>query len=865
MAKNDFFAQRPEIHPMIYAYEENNPKYKGLLKVGYTAVGVEKRVAQQYPVKRPDGSVPYRIVLREPAMYPDGTAFTDKDVHRALKKRGIECVGGEWYRCTLNDVRAAVIAVRSGTDNAENRTKTFKMRPEQEDAVGRTIRYYESERKARPSHAPKFLWNAKMRFGKTFAAYELAKRMKLKRILILTFKPAAQSAWREDLLTHVDFEGWQFICRPRDIQEPPMDEQYEKADKSRPIVCFGSFQNLLGVNKQTGGIKASNEWIHTMNWDIVIFDEYHFGAWRANAKKLFEQEDEDEYDSFDAEKYQKEEAGDAYNETFLPITTSYYLFLSGTPFRALSCGEFGENQIFSWTYSDEQREKEEHRSDPESPYATLPRMVLMAYKIPDEVEKIARKGESDEFGLNTFFAAKGNGDSAEFVHKEYVQKWLDFIRGAYFPSSVDALKLGDNKRPAFPYSDARLLSVLTHTVWFLPNVASCYAMRNLLAERQNTFYHGYNVVVCAGPEVGNGEQALEPVRKAMGKDPLNTKTITLTCGKLVTGVTVRPWTGIFMLRDLSSPETYFQAAFRVQSPWTLPDDTGKEKIIKNECYVFDFALNRALHEISEYSCQLDLKEGSLEKKVGEFINFLPVLAYDGSSMVPVDAEDILSFAVTGTSTTMLARRWESALLVNVDNETLARILSNPKALEAMNKIEGFRNINLGNDINMIINKSEAVKNVRKEKERITPEEKKTLTDEEKEYKSKRREIQKKLMEFATRIPIFMYLSDFREETLHDVITKLEPGLFKKVTGLEVEDFELLVSLNVFNSSLMNESVYMFKRYEDASLNYTGINRHANERVGLYDTVLSREDYDELAKQQEATEIAMPAKESSTTA
>ena len=858
MAASDFFPQRPEIHPMIYAYEEDNPKYKGLLKVGYTAVGVKKRVAQQYPIKRPDGSAPYRIVVMESAMYPDGTAFTDREVHSALKKRGIFCVGGEWFRCTPEDVKAAVIAVRSRTENAENRTRTFKMRPEQEAAVEQTIEYYESERKTRPNRAPKFLWNAKMRFGKTFAAYELAKRMKLKRILILTFKPAAQSAWREDLLTHIDFEGWQFICRPSGAGELSMDMQYEKADKNKPIVCFGSFQNLLGVNKQTGGIKAENEWIHTMNWDLVIFDEYHFGAWRANAKKLFEQEDEDEYDAFDAEKYQMEEAGDAYNETFLPITTSYYLFLSGTPFRALHCGEFLEDQIFSWTYSDEQREKEKHRNDPESPYAALPRMVLMAYKVPAEVEEIALKGEFNEFNLNTFFAAQGNGGNAEFVHKEYVQKWLDFIRGAYFPFSEDALKLGKNKRPVLPYSDVRLLDVLIHTIWFLPNVASCYAMRNLLAERQNTFYHGYNVVVCAGPEVGNGEQALEPVKKAMGEDPLNTKTITLTCGKLVTGVTVRQWTGIFMLRDLSSPETYFQAAFRVQSPWTLPDDTGREKIIKNECYVFDFAINRALHEISEYSCQLDLEESNPEKKVAEFISFLPVLAYDGNSMMPVDAEDILSFAATGTSTTLLARRWESALLVNVDNETLNRILNNPKAMEALNKIEDFRNMNLSNDIEMIINKSEAVKNVRKEKEKIVPKEQEALTDEEKEYKSKRREIQKKLIKFAARIPIFMYLTDFRENTLHDVITKLEPNLFKKVTGLEVGDFELLVSLNVFNSRLMNESVYMFKHYEDASLSYTGINRHGNEKVGLYDTVLSREDYDELAKQQKATETAPPA-------
>jgi hypothetical protein len=151
----------------------------------------------------------------------------------------------------------------------------------------------------------------------------------------------------------------------------------------------------------------------------------------------------------------------------------------------------------------------------------------------------------------------------------------------------------------------RLLNVLSHTLWFMQDVASCIAMKNLLAERQNKFYHDYDVIVCAGNEAGIGSKALEPVRNAMG-NALNTKTITLSCGKLMTGVTVRPWTGIFMLRNLKSPETYFQAAFRVQSPWEVTGDDGKKEIVKRECYVFDFALDRALRQISDYSCNLDV-------------------------------------------------------------------------------------------------------------------------------------------------------------------------------------------------------------------------------------------------------------------
>ena len=245
--------------------------------------------------------------------------------------------------------------------------------------------------------------------------------------------------------------------------------------------------------------------------------------------------------------------------------------------------------------------------------------------------------------------------------------------------------------------------------------------------------------------------------------------------------------------------------------------------------------------ISDYSCRLNIDESNPEKKVEEFISFLPVLAYDGSSMIPISAADILDIAMAGTSATLLARRWESALLVNVDNTTLERLMSNQAAMDALMKIEGFRSLNV--DIQTIINKSEAVKKAKKEgEENLTPKEKKELSEEEKEYKSERKQIQEKLIKFATRVPIFMYLTDYREHSLKDVITQLEPGLFKKVTGLEVKDFELLVSLGVFNGPIMSDAIYKFRRYEDSSLSYTGINKHEGQPVGLFDTTISYYDY-----------------------
>lgn len=826
----EFFPQKPDARPKIYAYLDTNPQYAGYLKIGYTTKSIDERVAEQYPIKRPDGVTPYVIVVRESAMREDGTSFNDYAVHRYLMKRDVANVGGEWFKCTPDDVVAAVLALRTRTDNVENRTLSFSMRPEQEAAVTKTENYFTSLVSDEVRY-PKFLWNCKMRFGKTFASYQLAKRMGFTRVLILTFKPAVLHAWEEDLTSHTDFEGWQFISRTTELT-------YETADKSRPIVCFGSFQDYLGVNPDTGGIKAKNTWVHETKWDLVIFDEYHFGAWGKNAQSLFAKEDEDEYEPVNLEKYNR---GDAYDESFLPIKTRYYLYLSGTPFRALNSGEFIEEQIFNWTYSDEQLAKESWIGD-NNPYAALPRMVMMTYKIPDSISRIAQQGEFNEFDLNEFFATTGKNDDARFVHENEVQKWLDLIRGSYLETTVDELKLGA-KKPALPYADVRLLNVLQHTLWFLPNVASCYAMKNLLAQRQNVFYHDYTVNLCAGSAAGIGAAALEPVQKSMA-NPLESKTITLSCGKLTTGVTVKPWTGIFMLRNLSSPETYFQAAFRVQSPWEIDGENGTKEIVKKECYVFDFALDRALKQIADYSCRLNIHEANPEKKVSEFINFLPVIAYDGSSMRQISAADVLDIAMSGTSATLLAKRWESALLVNVDNDTLSRLMANDEAMSALMRIEGFRNLNA--DIQTIINKSEAVKKKRNDLgEKLTKDEKKALSEEEKDYKNKRKQIQEKLIKFATRIPVFMYLTDFRERCLHDVITQLEPGLFKKVTGLDVADFKLLVSLGVFNDTLMNDAVYKFKRYEDASLVYTGINRHEGEDKGGWNTVLSEDDYNSL--------------------
>lgn len=852
---SDILHNRPAVVPTIYGYTlPDIAGRNGYIKIGYTdREDTETRIKEQLHT----AAIPFRILFKESAMRSDGTCFTDKDIHRLLRHKGFRQLNegedrNEWFCCTEKDALDTIEEMRTGIRFEGQRTWTFSMRKEQQTAVGMAKKYFEQAKEEEPTRPPKFLWNAKMRFGKTFATYQLARSMDFKKILILTFKPAVESAWQEDLSHHVDFAEWQFVSnKEARFDAKQLDEQFEACDKAKPIVVFGSFQDLLGTN-DAGGIKAKNEFIHSTNWDLVVFDEYHFGAWRENAKNLFERFDE-ENDDFDIEKYQKEEAGNAINETFLPISAFHYLYLSGTPFRALNSGEFLEDQVFNWTYSDEQSAKESWQGPGENPYAALPKMIMLTYKVPDSITNVATSEGYDEFDINEFFRAeyeeKDKPETARFVYEDYVQNWLKMIQGNYMP--VDGLKLGA-ERPPMPFSDTTLLNVLSHTLWFLPNVASCYAMYNLLRQKQNNFFDDYKVIVCAGTKAGIGIDALEPVLNAMG-DPLKTKTITLSCGKLTTGVTVRPWAGVFMLRNLKSPETYFQTAFRVQSPWEIKDEHGNREVVKQECYVFDFALERALHQISDYSCRLKVDDTSPEQKVSEFINFLPVLAFDGSSMNRIDAQDILDITYAGTSATLLAKRWQTALLVHVDNNTLKKLQSNQDALDALMNIEGFRSLN--SEIQTIINRSEKVKKLKKEKgDDLTKQEKKELSEDEKKAKSLRKQVQENLLKLAARIPAFMYLTDYREQTIKDVITQIEPELFKKVTGLSVKDFDILCSIGLFDPEKMNQGIFGFRKYENSSLSYTGIDKHEGEAVGGWDTVLRREEYEMLYSKQQATVV-----------
>ena len=440
----EILAPKPEVRPRIYAYAIADAAHAGLLKVGQSTRDVQQRVAEQL---RTAAIRNYRIELNESAEGDDGTIFSDHEVRAALAKKGFEKAELEWVRCSVADVQTVLTELRTGKRFTGTHDQTFPMRREQAEAVDKTHAYFHSVWQEDMHAVPRFLWNAKMRFGKTFTTYQLAKRLGAKRVLVVTFKPAVEDAWQTDLESHADFDGWQYMSRSSGSDPTQIS-------RKTPLVYFGSFQDLLGRDS-AGNIKSKNEWLHTVNWDLVVFDEYHFGAWRDTARELFEGE-EDAVATKEATieygtglKSVNNDLSELSTE-FLPITTKAYLYLSGTPFRALATGEFIEEQIFNWTYTDEQRAREAFtakKPGERNPYAALPQMRLLTYQMPDELLAIASAGEFDEFDLNAFFEASGTGDKAQFKHKSDVQKWLDIIRGGYAPQSVEHLK--NSTRPPF--------------------------------------------------------------------------------------------------------------------------------------------------------------------------------------------------------------------------------------------------------------------------------------------------------------------------------------------------------------------------------------------------------------------------------
>jgi len=805
MSKNSSNPPRSVRTPKIYAYTygeyqrkpwEHRSGGSGWIKVGYTIKeDVWERIKEQT-----DASVPDDIVLlsEERATTDQGELFTDTRVHKKLIENGAHRVQNEWFEVTIDELKIAVNQIVQGRDVTA--PESFEMRPEQQNAVDVTAKYFRKQTEDKARH---FLWNAKMRFGKTFAAYQLALEMGWTKLLVLTYKPAVEDSWRNDLVRHQDFEDWQFLGK---------GEEFDKIDESLPYVWMVSFQDIM-QRDESGDVKDHLELAYVNQWDCIIIDEYHFGAWRSGAKELYDSDSSEDGELVGD--YDSSTSPMSSNTAIETLNAKHRLYLSGTPFRALAEGEFSEDQIFNWTYADEQRAKKIW-SEEKNPYLPLPRLQLFTYKISDALRTLAETGFDDEFDLTAFFKAEIRNQIPYFCKESDVQKWIDWLHKPVNPR--------EPSRHPGPYANYELRGLLNHTVWHMPDVNSCRAMKKLLDSSQNPFFNEFKVICAAGKRAGVGLKALTPVRNAIG-DGSKTKTITLTCGKLLTGVTVPQWSAIFMLRETRSAETYFQAAFRVQSPWTRRNikDPNHDEIVKSEAYIFDFAQNRALEMIYGFCAkQVNAKETQdVKSEVREFLNFLPVLAYNDGKLVKLDETALMDIASSGIGSAMLAKRWQSSQLINLDPATLQKILNNEELLRSLENMEAFRS--LRKFTSEILNAENSIKKAKRAGKSGS-----VVNDEKRKMNKRRKEIIEALLKFLTRVPVFMYLTDYREESLIDVIRNIEPALFTKVTGLKVRDFDTLCQLGVFNTQYLNQTIYAFKRQEATSF--------LNETVSVNDNM-----------------------------
>ena len=831
----------------------------GRLKVGWTGREDPRvRIKEQTGTIYPDGDG-ITILLDEPAIRADGSSFEDRDVHRVLDGAGVQR-SSEVVEATLDEVRAAIAAVRSGLTYDPARTSDYTPRPEQQHAIDITARYFaEHVGDVRP---PRFLWNAKMRFGKTFTTYQLANRMGWRRVLVLTYKPAVRNSWQDDLRSHVDFADWVYVDR-----DNPCDP-----DIDAPLVWFASFQDLLQTTTD-GEVKERNEAIHLIDWDCIVLDEYHFGAWQGAAKEVTSPAAATKTDAA-AQRAETQEANEELERAdeltdlvddgnprllaatpdsglaedldakVLRLSSRNYLYLSGTPFRAIADGEFNEDAIFNWSYPDEQGAKKAWDEDPtkdtaRNPYRELPAMEMFTYALSEMASVEIEQRPDGLFDLSGFFAAKKEGSEYHFEDPQRVTEFLNMLRGRLTQSATE--KLLNNFKPPFPFSDGRFTEATEHTVWFMPSVASAHAMKASL--EAHPFFKDFLVHVAAGG-TKVGAAAKPPVDKMLAKAAkLGKQTITLSVGQLMTGVTVPQWGAILVLRSLKSPEAYFQAAFRVQSPWTVKEADGTRTIKKEKCFVFDFDPNRALTLIYQYGTKLarSATKTAPVDVISELIEFLPIFAFDGGRMDPVDVNEVMNWGTAGAGAAMLAKRWGSPRLIDLSEAVLTKLLADSDLMDRLSQMEDFRN--LREDATKIIAQSKKIKAGKKPKAFEGDPEDPEVTAARKAKREQVKTLRAKLLKFVQTIPVFMYLTDFREESLVDVIESLDTQLFERVTGLTLDDFHRLSAVGVFNPEQMDEAIWQFRLFERASLDYlgAGTGEDAPERVGLWERTVKTEE------------------------
>ena len=638
------------VYPQLYSYIlPTIVDNEGSQKIGYTErKNVHDRIKQQ--VETAAIRLKYDLLWSGPAFFEGGNeSFLDKTFHKFLEKKGIVRkidLGQEWFYFNGEPFKSKDLfdlfrKEKFAALQNENKKLEYTLRYEQNEAVEKAIEYFQNNKKG------EFLWNAKPRFGKTLASYDLAKRLKASKVLIATNRPAIANSWFDDFEMFID--GFVFISETSSLKDRASltREQHIASKSIKPLITFLSLQDLKG-SKYFGGNYDKLRWIADLEWDLLIIDEAHEGIDTGRTDAAFD-----------------------------VIKRKNTLHLSGTPFKQLANEKFPKEAIFNWTYLDEQKIKQLELEEGESgEHTDMPDLKLFTYRISQMITEQVNEGIDIDntnhdyaFDLNEFFRAKDK----KFAHEEDVKEFLK--------------NLTTNKK--YPFSTPELREELKHTFWYVGNrIESVKALEQLL--KKDAVFKDYEIIVAAGDgrsfedeenDFKSNESSFKKVKDAIAK---HEKTITLSCGQLTTGVTIKEWTAVLMLTDIKTPSLYMQAAFRAQNPYK--QFKNGELSTKKSAYLFDFAPTRVLEIYDQFANGLNPKavkgeitEKDREENIQELLNFFPVISEDiNGEMVELDANKVLTFPNALAASEIVNARFMTNLLFN---DSLKSVFNFPKEVE----------------------------------------------------------------------------------------------------------------------------------------------------------------------------------------
>ena len=723
---------------LIYVFRINDNAHQGALKIGEATATLgdgyfkpnssllNKAAKERIDQYTKTAGISYQLLYTEGTMFTDGkghvSSFNDKQVHKVLERSGIKRKsfekknqGREWYVTDLKTVKRAIAAVKEGRESLDNGEVTheqspIEFRPEQNMAIDRTI--------ARFKRGNQMLWNAKMRFGKTLSALEVVLEMEMQRTIILTHRPVVDEGWFEDFQKiFFDQPDYHYGSRTKGESFQKLEQLARQGDS---YVYFASMQDLRGA-ETVGGKFDKNADVFAAPWDMLIVDEAHEGT--------------------------KTDIGQSVIDTLVKKHTKV-LRLSGTPFNLLD--DYNEEEIFTWDYVMEQRAKAEwdltHMGDP-NPYESLPAINIYTY---DLGSLLGSEYCDDEkaFNFREFFRTRDDGT---FCHDRDVDRFLGLM-----------CKEGN----LYPYSNNEFRQMFRHTLWVLPGVAAARTLSEKL--RRHPVFGNFQVVNVAGngDEDEENEEALRMVNKAIGPDPSETYTITLTCGRLTTGVSVKPWTAVFMMSGSfsTSAASYMQTIFRVQTPFTCHGQ------MKTNCYAFDFAPDRTLRvlaKVAKVSAKAGKSTDEDRKILGDFLNFCPIISIEGSQMKPYDVKSMMAQLKRAQIEKVVQNGFEDGALYNDELLKLTDVeLQDFKDLKG--KIGTTKAMAKTADID--VNNQGFTNEEYEEKERLEKKKKRELTPEEKarleELKQKNNQRQNAisiLRGISIRMPLLIYGAELKNE------------------------------------------------------------------------------------------------------